>query len=256
MFDARHLRLPVAPRRDVPQSGSLPRGFTLLEVLLVLALMVAVTALASTNLRSSFRQQRLRKAAQQVRTEWTRARVEAIKTGRVQVFHHALQYDRYLVVSQQSVDDVPVELLQGSQGYGSNLSSTATSRTSLGRSAPSGLGLAADNLDLRQRQLPDGVVFLAADVQIDQRSVVQLRQSADPKIITQQMMGLRSETSQPEQWGMPIYFFPDGTSSTAQVMLMNDFDEAVRIYLRGLTGLVRVGNVETSNTWDAGGGPR
>ena len=32
---------------------------------------------------------------------------------------------------------------------------------------------------------------------------------------------------------MPIYFFPDGTSSTAQLVLMNDRQETVRVYLRG-----------------------
>jgi prepilin-type N-terminal cleavage/methylation domain-containing protein len=239
-------RLDLSGRRHSRHEDH-PRGFTLLELILVLALMVAVTALAGTNLRGTFRQQRLLKAAQQVRTEWTRARVQAIKTGRVQVFHHAPQTDQYLIVSEQSVDDLPVELLQGSQGYGANRTLTTPSAASVGQTSSNGID-PTDPIDVRQRRLPEGVVFLGAEVLVDQRSVVQLEQAADPKIITQQLMGLRAAADQPDEWGMPVYFFPDGTSSTAQLVVANDQDEAVRVYLRGLTGLVRVGQVESGNS--------
>jgi hypothetical protein len=60
-------------------------------------------------------------------------------------------------------------------------------------------------------------------------------------------MGLREAATQPDEWGMPIYFFPDGTSSTAQLMLMNEQNQAIRVYLRGLTGLVRLGSVERAD---------
>jgi prepilin-type N-terminal cleavage/methylation domain-containing protein len=238
------------PRRD-RHPGPSSRGFTLLEVILVLALLVAITMVAGTNLRGGFRQQRLRKAAEQVRVEWARARVQAIKTGRVQVFHHALQGNRFFSMPQASLDDPPVEV------YG-----TPTSGLPQPTGQPAGFAnpinpqLSTDLSSVRQQELPQGVLFLAVDVRFDQRSAIQLNQAADPNSLTQVMSGFDRTSTPVEQWGMPIYFFPDGTSSTAQLVLLNDRNEAITLYLRGLTGLARVGSVQGTDEFTRTGGQR
>ena len=81
------------------------QAFTLLELLLVLALMVAALAVALPNLRGSFSDQRLQKAAEQIRAEWTRARVRAIKTGQIQVFRHSLYSRNYVTTPVASWED-------------------------------------------------------------------------------------------------------------------------------------------------------
>jgi prepilin-type N-terminal cleavage/methylation domain-containing protein len=232
------------------------RGFTLLELILVLALMVVIVTLAGTNLRSGFRQQRLRKAAEQVRTEWARARNEAIKRGRVQVFYHAQQGNQYLTMPQASLDDLPPEWIGDTSLTGGRSRTQGTNLPGATRSfGQSSTGLASVNDPwgqelaghVRQRELPTGVWFLGADVQFDQRSMIQLNQTVDPTAFGRPTAGLGSASTRADQWGMPIFFFPDGTTSTAQFVLINDHQEAVRVYLRGLTGLVRVGELERAD---------
>jgi hypothetical protein len=42
-------------------------------------------------------------------------------------------------------------------------------------------------------------------------------------------------------WAEPILFHPDGTTSTAQVRLVNEHGSTLDVSLRGLTGLSSVG---------------
>ncbi len=225
------------------------RGFTLLEVMLVLSLMVIVTLVVGSNLRNGFRQQRLRTAADQVRREWSKGRNDAIKTGRVHVFYHTLQANRFFVVPQASYDDLPTDLM-GNTGNvaGSGLGQPSRRPTS-GRpfnSFPTMGGVDADMLgEVHQLELPQGVVFIAADVQIDQRSLVQLQQAIDPNAIARLDPRRDPPALGDDAWGTPVYFFPDGTTSTARLVLLNDRRQALPIYLRGLTGVVRIGKVQT-----------
>ena len=61
-------------------------GITLLELMLVLALLVIVGAMAYPSFRVPFQMQTLRKAGEQVRVEWCKARIKAMKTGQIQMF--------------------------------------------------------------------------------------------------------------------------------------------------------------------------
>lgn len=64
------------------------RGFTLLEVLLVLAVFVAITALAVPAVTGVFSGQQLRSAADIVRARFADARVRSIRTGDVYGFFY------------------------------------------------------------------------------------------------------------------------------------------------------------------------
>ena len=44
-------------------------------------------------------------------------------------------------------------------------------------------------------------------------------------------------------WSDPIFFYPDGTTSDAQLTLKNDQGRSVELNLRGLTGTVDVGDI-------------
>jgi prepilin-type N-terminal cleavage/methylation domain-containing protein len=62
------------------------RGFTLFELLVVLAIFMVVAALATPFLFRAFNGQTLRGGADVVRAEFDRARVQAIRTGNIYAF--------------------------------------------------------------------------------------------------------------------------------------------------------------------------
>ena len=62
------------------------RGFTLFELMLVLALLVAFASIAAPMLRNSFAIERLRKGGDAVRTIWAKARLDAMRSGQTYVF--------------------------------------------------------------------------------------------------------------------------------------------------------------------------
>ena len=73
-----------------------PRGgFTLVELLLVLALAVVLASLAAPSLSGTLARVRLDAAADQVRDAWNEARLEAIRTGRPVAFQCQLGAGRY-----------------------------------------------------------------------------------------------------------------------------------------------------------------
>jgi prepilin-type N-terminal cleavage/methylation domain-containing protein len=279
------------------------RGVTLLELMLVLAIMVVLVTLVGLNVRGGFRTVYLRQAAEQVQAEWARARVLAIKTGRVHVFHHAVDSTEFLIEPQLSWDDATLAeaggllseegaglrqsgvagrtQLNGGNGSGlgrrrSDLTdSSVFTRRSNSTSGRSGFAESTDQPPLRQ--LPKGVHFVGADVRLDQRSVMQL--SGFDESLTRgssfrnQGLGLnrrsgssfgparqidsntndrRDERGITLQWGMPIYFFPDGTSSSAQLLLWNDREQLIRVHLRGITGTSQIGEFERADAMATG----
>jgi hypothetical protein len=44
-------------------------------------------------------------------------------------------------------------------------------------------------------------------------------------------------------WAGPVVFYPDGTSTDATVLLMNENQNTVRVTLRGMTGTIMLGEV-------------
>ena len=72
-------------------------GYTLFELMLVLAILVAVGAVAVPIFTKSFEIERLRKAGDVLRTAWAKARVEAMTTGQTYVFRFDYGVDRFLV---------------------------------------------------------------------------------------------------------------------------------------------------------------
>jgi prepilin-type N-terminal cleavage/methylation domain-containing protein len=70
------------------RAHGLRRGFTLLEILLVLAVLVVITALAVPAATSVFSGQQLRTAADVIRARFADCRVRAIKSGDVYSFFY------------------------------------------------------------------------------------------------------------------------------------------------------------------------
>src|SRR5262245_52637145 len=129
------------------------RGFTLIEILLVLAILVALAALAAPALRGVIQDAKLRSAADTVRTEWTRAHVKAMKTGRIQVFRYELGGTKYTVQPWIAGDDALESSASADSGFG-----TAPEEQS---SANIGEG----------HELPEGTLFAGGDALVENRAL-------------------------------------------------------------------------------------
>ncbi len=184
----------------------LRRAFTLLEVLLVLALAVAITAVALPALGRPWASQRLRSAADLIRAEWTRARFKAISTGQTVVFRYTPEGCRYLT-----------EVLT-TDAY-------SAWAAEFGAVAGDDLGFRAT---CEERVLPQGVTFVGAEVLADTRT-----EAADAEL-----------PPASAEWSDAIYFYPDGTASTARLVLANEYSDWVEVTLRGLTGVITTSDVQ------------
>lgn len=200
----------VAARRPLPPP--LPRrAFTLVEVLLVLSLLAAVMAMAWPALKRPMATQRLRTAADAVRAAWGRARVEAMEAGRTVLFQYAVDGDTYSIQfrsSSQGAWDV-----ESSGGLGGDPS----------EDRPSGLGG-------RPRRLPDGVTFVSSE-------------TADETAAQIAPVEFQPWEKETVVWSEPIVFYPDGTTSDVRLVLKNQYDRCLEVSMRGLTGVVTVGDV-------------
>jgi prepilin-type N-terminal cleavage/methylation domain-containing protein len=172
------------------------RGYTLFEILLVMAILVVVGAVAVPIFRQSFEVERLRKGGDTLRTAWAKARVQAMTTGQTHVFQFEYATNQFVVGPWET----------GAEQTEAAATSTAVQRTG---------------------QLPDGIVFYAAEKLVDARATAGEEGGAE---------------AAPQ-----IFFYPDGTTSTAQVMLANQHDRFVKVLLRGLTGVPRVGDVVSAD---------
>lgn len=185
-------------------------AFTLLEMLLVLALVVTIVTLTMPALATPLNNHRLRSGADQVRAEWAKARTLAMEHGRTYVFRYSPGTDTFSVAPWLTADDY--------------LESDELS--SLGIDA-SGESLALDaSLAAEVETLPENVVFVASETTADLRAETLVTANPNEAATVQ-------ETP-------PIFFYPDGTTSTAKLVLANQQGRFVNLTMRGLTGVVHV----------------
>jgi prepilin-type N-terminal cleavage/methylation domain-containing protein len=223
----------VKLRHHREKSQSARRGFSLVELLLVLAILVLAAAISVPTLRGTLRNQKLSRAADLVRIEWARAHVQAMKTGRIQMFRYQLGGQGFRVEPWAAGDD----MLESSLAVDANGNPLA---------APAGFGNAAveqkapppnvsidenGNPESDRYRLPDEITFAAGDARSGSRAMK----------IEQEIL----ETERQVQWSRPILFYPDGSTSDAFVVVANPQQVGIRISLRGLTGTATVSEIGT-----------
>ena len=187
---------------------------TLIEILLVLAIMVAVAALAAPAFQNMMRDARLQSAADQIRVEFTRAHVKAMKTGRIQVFRFEIGGTRFSVQPYAASDD-EIEAAPAVLGFGNDdEGEVATARMDESQAVT----------------LPDGVTFAGGSAALESRS-----QSIEQEIQDANMFS--------GDWSQPILFYPDGSSSDAWVIVANEREVGIRVSLRGMTSASRLSEV-------------
>jgi Tfp pilus assembly protein FimT len=188
-----------------PRHRQIARGLTLIEIILVMCLLVVMAAFSWPLLTRSFDAQRLRSAADLVRARLTRARIEAIDSGGTCQFRYAIDGRRF-TISQSSCD---------------NGANAAGSEAMPGDAAP------RRSTDRLSGELPEGITFVAA------------QPAADVPPSDGETPLEAGETS----WSEPIFFQPDGTTTSTTVRLRNVNGRSIDLTLRGLTGVVIVSDI-------------
>lgn len=197
----------------------LPRGFTVLELLLVLSVMAIIAAAAVPQVVSLLSDRRLVRGSRIVREEMLRARIDAMRQGRTLIMDAELETGKLRVRPYQSLADAVNAIDQtGSQ----QALLTGTDQ-----------GMIA-TVDLEEQ--PPEEIELPEEVTIEAINVV----SAARALEIQQALS-QSSTGQASA---PILFYADGTTSTASVTLAHPTHGKITIKLRGVTGDVTLGEVE------------
>jgi prepilin-type N-terminal cleavage/methylation domain-containing protein len=182
------------------------QGLTLVEVLLVLSLLVVLASVAWPALDRPLDNRRLHHAADVLRTEWARARNQAIATGQMVRFQCTLGERNYSITREED----------------------SSSTTSI--AVPQVEPLTESTDSESGPMLPKGITFLSVEVnQEDQEDPLDVALNDD----------LLSAQSTSET---PLFFYPDGSTSTGRVVLQNEHDRCIDVSLRGLTGVATVGD--------------
>jgi prepilin-type N-terminal cleavage/methylation domain-containing protein len=205
--------LPAKPGA-ISSLGASRRGMTLVELLVVLALLVVIGSIVVPVFTGSFASVRLRRAGDQVLTRWSQARARAIETGEAYQFRFTPETGAYRVEPWTNLVE------KGAAG-----SRLATSASTAPDSSASPSVTSDDSAAVQSRSLPEKITFQSGQLAVEDAL------SRERQVGSMQSVG--------DELSTPILFFPDGTTSEASVVLANDRNQFVRLTLRGLTGVGR-----------------
>lgn len=191
-----------------------PRAaYTLFELMLVMAILAMMGAMAIPSLSGSLSGYRLRRGADLVRAKWVATRNEAIRSGQIQVFRFQIDGDRFWSEPWYAEGDPAADTLGGASPV-TNIEETTAFAS----------------------YLPKDILFVTGETESDSRSI-----EIEDDFVGGAMGG-------GSEFGRPIVFYPDGTTSTSRVYLTNERGHVVDLSLRGLTGVAEVSDINSTST--------
>ncbi len=191
-------------------------GFTLMELTLVLMILVAMGAFVLPRFADSIERARLNASADKLRLQFDVTRLKAMKSGQVQMFRCTLDTDTFnlqpWITGAESASAGATVVTAG------GTLAQVDSNGMLSQVAVQSLG--------EQKKLEEGITFASCLVASDMRSFS----------LGQQAGGITQAATMTEV----ILFYPDGSSSTAEIIVKNKRGDLRAVRLRGLTGSSRV----------------
>ncbi|MEZ6057857.1 MAG: prepilin-type N-terminal cleavage/methylation domain-containing protein [Planctomycetaceae bacterium] len=202
------------------------RAFTLLELVVVLAIIVVLAGLTWPSMLRYIREQEIREQAHAVRMALAGSRVKAIDTGLTYQFRYEPGGRRYIVLPY----DLPESAATGSVGTGDN------------SAAQRGISSAVVEavLPTLTGQLPESCHF---DWPLARNVVTNAEQQVATESLPQEWLSLFPDATQLQStaWSQPILFYSDGTTDDNHLTILNELDRSIELSLRGLTGATTVG---------------
>ncbi len=193
-------------------------AFTLLELLLTLSVLAAIASVVIPQVGLLMGDRRLVRAAEQFRVEMTRGRVDAMRQGRVLMLQGMVEGSSLRIKPYFSTSDSTEAIDQtGSQ-----------SGLLTGASQGTVVTLEVDDQAEELVELPEGITVVSVGVV----------SAARGSQIEQMTLG-----DQSEGWSRPVLFYPDGSTSTASIVLSAGEVGRIVVKLRGITGDVTISEV-------------
>jgi len=231
-------------------------GFTFVEVILVLIILVLIAMLGIPVMRGTLAQQQLRSSANRICGEWLETRVRAMEEGQIFCMRAEIGGSKILI----------------SRILDAHFTAGLSSRQTTGRfdayneldpfekggftgnvydfilQDPDSVAASGDTIII---QLPGTVVVADVIMVVEERAAFYLGLTSpgetvgrmdgseeyfELEAITTGEIRLGETPGVNGMWSSPIFFYPDGSTTTAAMLLKNDAGRCIEIRLRGLTG--------------------
>lgn len=191
------------------------RGYTLIEILLVLAVVAVIAAIAWPVMLRFVGDRVIQDAGQQVLSELDRTRFRAIDSG--------VPYQFLIEPNGRHFIAIPAKMR--SIAAGGNAASVPVAAPA----AYSG-------------QLPEELAFGSGLIGV--LSTTPSMMAAGPTINSQMLANLENGGALGRvQWSQPILYLPDGTAMDASFRILDKEGRSIEFFVRGLTGMARAGPV-------------
>ena len=225
-------------------------GYTLLEMLIVLAVLAALAAMTVPAMRGPLDKSRLRGASRQVKAALAKARFFSIRQGKQIEFRYQLNGNGWVIqapVQQAAVDENPsLESDENSTPSGLSVESTDNNLNNPdlsdlsddlreGDNVHSGL---KQNFILRQGELPETISFVELPEEDQSESFENFAEflSEEPASDANEME--LDDSGEPIVWSEPILFLPNGRTEDRTIRLSGPRNFYVDLEIRGLTGVI------------------
>lgn len=195
-----------------------PTAFTLLELLLTLAVLAALTAVTIPQIGVLAGDRRLVRGGDILRVQMTRLRVDAMREGRVLILEGMIEGNQLRTRPYYSASDA-------TEAY-----DQTGSQAGLLNGADDGVVTV-----LEQDTQDEESIDLPQDITVSSIGVVSAARSMEIEQVT--------ESDRSNDWSRPILFYPDGSTSTAVVTLSDPKVGRIVVSIRGITGDVTVSEV-------------
>jgi type II secretion system protein H len=176
------------------------QGFTLVELLIVLAILVLMAGFSWPAVGGLLAKSELQSAAKQVRATLAQTRLKAMESGQVWQFRYQPGTRRFEIAPLVASSEEPLDRRDPRRGRDES-------------------GAPAETL------LASGVRWESSEA-----AGAELRPT------------LPEETAE-SAWSAPLLFFPNGRTSPARLQLSGRRGLSVRLTLRGITGMVAIGDI-------------
>jgi prepilin-type N-terminal cleavage/methylation domain-containing protein len=232
-------------------------GYTLLELMLVLAVLTVMVAMAWPSLRKPLHRSVVQQAAGQLVKDLGQARLAAIESGQVIRFRYEPDGARYVLdaasaegnAGEGDRDDSPGDdFSDETAGDGEPSISTDNELSSNEYRVGGGGGQPDERPAWSLRgELPDEVIFrdpaVLSDAELPPGSALGDMLS-DEAAEREEVKPLIDREGDESELSVPVFFYPDGRAENAEMVLVGPEEYRMTVRVRGLTGAASLGPLE------------